>query len=703
MNAPKRTLVFASTLIVVTLLLSWTLLDDDATSTTSSSLLHGDQLKNEAMYDFAAGNELSSGSNQPPAAEDVLVQRLPGDNGHVLLMAYYSKENYAETSLTIDNGYTITLRDNGKGDDKVAGDGFYTVKISADVQSFRKQSISLLQQMKANGYRPLSYVNRQRIIDPDIAESFELAKFDAYQPVSISGLTNALSADFRPAVIAVTSMAASSITNGTVAASATQTAQAAATTTTITLDSIRKNSIFITNLAVVEDSTRTWNFCTQKGNVNGSWTFGTLMRQLASKSLTQIASDSAVSAYIKTWLKNWETTQVINRDSVKARTLVDSIILNPWLDTSRSHGTPAGQLDMRWAPFKLIAITNRFDLRTGLSCGEGRLVFCLISSACSALRNPPEQQFTVIFEYGVNQPRSCDAQHAWAQQWVNLTNFPLGSAQYNLALQNITDQFTKCGTNPSKPHQSSLDQLRTNEIALVLPTTINPKRWELREFILDSATGNLKETTVKQTPADKYNAQVVNTDVQHMVSYSNQNQAGINTGKFTVPLTWQGSPFLAGATRVNGNPTGKPTGNQAAVYHWDGTGSGNASTFIMSDNTRFNFSLQTCSGCHSGETQTAFTQINPAFYGREARLSGFLTGVNGTGGAIDFDHDSSNLLMTVLDPSLRPTNDSTTAKKRTFNDIDRRARDLQRVASNTCGSVLSISSQLMFQPSTSVH
>ncbi len=53
--------------------------------------------------------------------------------------------------------------------------------------------------------------------------------------------------------------------------------------------------------------------------------------------------------------------------------------------------------------------------------------------------------------------------------------FPLGSAAYNLALQNITDQFSKCGTNTSRPNQSSLNALRTNEIALVLPTSINPQ------------------------------------------------------------------------------------------------------------------------------------------------------------------------------------------------------------------------------------
>ena len=140
----------------------------------------------------------------------------------------------------------------------------------------------------------------------------------------------------------------------------------------------------------MEDSTRTWNSCAQKGNAKGPWTFGTLMRQLASKDPTHIANDSAVSDFIKNWLNLWAITQIINSDTVKARTLVNTIILNPWLNKSRNAGSPEGQLDMRFAPFKLLAIVNRVDLRDGAldgipgsPCGEGRFVFCAIRNDCS--------------------------------------------------------------------------------------------------------------------------------------------------------------------------------------------------------------------------------------------------------------------------------------------------------------------------------
>ncbi len=83
--------------------------------------------------------------------------------------------------------------------------------------------------------------------------------------------------------------------------------------------------------------------------------------------------------------------------------------------------------------------------------------------------------------------------------------------------------------------------------------------------------------------------------------------------------------------------------------------------------------LGTCVGCHAGETQTAFTHINPVFFGNEAKLSGFLSGTAGSGGAIDFDNDATNGVMSVKDAAMRPT---TNPLIRTFNDIDRRARDL---------------------------
>jgi len=417
------------------------------------------------------------------------------------------------------------------------------------------------------------------------------------------------------------------------------------------------------------------------------------MKQLASKDPSHLATDAQVSDFVKNWLSSWATNQTINGDVVAARTAVNTIILNPWLNKSQKAGAPAGQLDMRFAPFKLIAIVNRFDLRdggihgiAGSPVGEGRYVFCLINSTCTdALK------MGVIFEFGINKPirSTCDVKKTWAQQWVALKDLTIGSSEYNQALQKITDQYTLCGTNPNKPNQSSLDQLRTNEIAL---SPGSPGEWEMREFILDpGGSGFFKESTVAQNPADKYNAQANNSDVLRMAQYVNRNISAITADTFAVPLTWQGFPFLGGATKLTAPPTGKPP----AVFHWDGTNSSTDPTFIKGNIARFHFSQSTCWGCHGGETQTGFTHIDPVFYGKEATLSGFLTGVAGKNGAIDFDGNPNNDLLLVKDPALRPSENPT---MRAFNDILRRARDLSTAAQSECGTVLGISSELLFKP-----
>ena len=601
----------------------------------------------------------SPDTDDRPAAEDVLVQKIPGDDYFMLIIAFYSKENYSKPTFTIREDETLIIfRDDGKDYDKKAGDGLYTAKVAEDVKQFRQQAVNVMQEAKKKGYKPYRFVNRELILDPDAAESFDAQKFDANEPVSISALTSDNITDI--------------ILPGT------------------DLDKIRKNSVFITDIKVVEDITRTWNPCTQVGNVNGPWTFGTLMRQLASKRPDSIATDSAVSAFVLNWLNNWTVTQTINGDQVNARTKVTTQIITPWLNQSLAGGAPAGQLDMRFAPFKLTAIVNRFDLHTSKivksPCGEGRFVFCLVNCSASAA-----SKMNVIFEFGINKPGTCEGQKAWTQQWVNLKKLQLGSSAYNQALQNITDQFTNCGTNPSKINQTSLDQLRTNEIIL----SNTPLQWELREFHIDGTGNNLVETLLPQTLAEKYNAKVVNNDVALMVNFINSNATGIKKGTTVIPATFQGSPFLAGKAHVIGSPTGQPPN----VFHWDGTDSSNASTFIIDNDARFGYSLNTCSGCHSGEPQTGFTQVDPVFFGTAATISGFLTGHAGSGGAIDFDNNTANDTMTVKDAALRP---SANPKLHKFSDIERRTRALKLAAAKKCGTTLSISSTLMSQPTNMV-
>jgi hypothetical protein len=569
-------------------------------------------------------------------------------------MAFYSKENYAESSVSIAfAGAPLVLRDDGKGYDRKAGDGLYTTKVNVNVNDFRKQALRMVSDMKQKGYKPYRFVNRSIVYDPDAADNnFDATKFDNNEAVSIASVT--------------------SVDNQLI-------------------DSILRNCVFMTDLKVVEDPARTWNPCSQTGDVNGPWTFGTLMRQLASKDPQHIASDSALSVFVKTWLNKWQTDQIINGDTVKARPT--SKIISNWVSKSKAAGSPQGQLDMKFAPFKLLAIATRFDLRERgftlgtIPAGEIRFIFCALNNDCT-----DKQDFTVIFEYGAPVKNDCDSVHAWGQQIVDLKNFTLGSPEYNDALQALTDRVTRCGSSPKQTNQSSLDALRTNERAL----SPAPITTEFRQFSLNSSSGKLGETVISLCPMDKYNAQVDNPDVERMVGWINANRGAIKKDNYTLPaflvdtVTHDTIPFQAGKTQI----LDTPVGNAPLAYHWDGIEKRKTPAFIRNTAARHTFSLNICSGCHAGETQTFFFQVTPVFFGKEASLSGFLTG-NPQPEAVPFDMDGNptNDSMMVQDAAFRP---ATGPLVYFFNDNLRRARDLKDVVGTPCTSVFALRNQLMF-------
>jgi hypothetical protein len=654
--------------IAITELSSWTFNEDAQNKYTAARNFH------KSPEDL----------NNIPVAEDVLVQKIRGDKSHLLMMAFYSSGRVDATRFRFDfNGATVIFRDDGKAEDKVAGDGLFTCKINTDVNDFRRTAIARGPAHVREGRASL-FRNSELIEDPDAGIGFDVKKFDNGDLVSIKNISTASEFDSDD------NASSSSIGQATKRKGSTSTQTVTGTATASgTLSAIRANSIFVTDLRVVEDSTRTWNPCTQQGNIDGPWTFKTLMKQLASPNPATLATDAQLSTFVKSWLNLWATDQVIAGDTVKARKAVKTKILNPWLTKSQNGGAPAGQLDMRFAPFKLLAIVNRFDIRTktfGNPAGEGRIVFCLVNNACTTA-----EQMNVIFEYHIPTDTSCAVLQSWATQWFNLKDLSLGSEEYNAALQTITDQFTLCGTSPSRPNQSSLNHLRTNDVAL----SPAPPQWELKEFVLDSTTKRLKENTCTQVAEDKYNAQTDNTDVERWVSFVNSNGKAVNNGSFIIPDSLGGVPFAAGKTTV----LKKPTGTDA--YYWDGIeGVTSGPAFIKNASVRHNISLFACSGCHSGETQTDFTHVDPVFFGTQATLSGFLSGKAGRGGALDADGDSTNDVMSVTDPAGRPVGSPFV---RAFNDIRRRARDLKTVAETPCSSPFSLSSQLLFEPVQQVH
>lgn len=567
----------------------------------------------------------------PPIASNVFLQELekPDRNGNnVKFIAKFEKGLIKAKYLALMlNDEKVILRDDGKGADEVEGDNNFSLNMKDNLDEI-KSELSQRQKLGLSKERTFFFDNRSL----QISGLDSLKKFNVEQIQK--GRTTQIPKDIIRGVRGL---------------------------------SDQKKTLMITGLGVVEDTTRTFNPCTQLGNPNGVWTFGQLMRQMASPNPSSIATDLQVSNFVRNWLNTWSSNQTVNGELLPARNSIQNLITD-W--ENKSSISAGGILDMKFAPFKLIAIVNRLDLRGnsgyGFSnAGEGRLVFNALDPGCNPM------QFTVIFEYGINK-RSCSSIKAFAQEWNNLNSLTIGSPAYNTVLENITAQFVLSGTNTSKPNQNSINQIRTNERAIGIP-------WELREFNLKSS-GQLELVDVKQEPQVRFNGVHTGSsipDVEEMVQWINTNVTSIENNNYTVPLN------ITGATPPSFRGGHSLFVNDNVNQIWNGRGSV-GTQFIISDKARHIFSLNTCSSCHGGETRTVFTHISPSGFGVEATLSGFLTGI------------------TVMDPANRPLG---SPASRTFNDLLRRENDLSDLISNTCLNrpFFELAHKLTFNPIRMTH
>jgi hypothetical protein len=400
-------------------------------------------------------------------------------------------------------------------------------------------------------------------------------------------------------------------------------------------------SLLVTDASVVGDPTRTWDPCTGSGTPLGVWTFGHVMQRIASQ-----AGSTDAAGFTRTWLAEWESDQSINGWTVPKRDVaIGHQLLDDW---PRTGGGTTGPLDLAQAPFKLLAIVNRIDLADNLaygagggSAGEVRFVFGAIRKgprACVPLR------MTVIVEMAIHET-GCKALQQWAQAWIALGTFTLPDPAYNAALAALTEQAFVA--------PNGLGQVRTNEIDLTdLATTPAPVPWELREFHL--AGGILDEVPVAQTPGETVNRQQIVAD------FVNTFAPTIVADRHVVTALHPavgGSRFLgARALTLDGTP------NTPGTF-W----SGPTQASIADPEARHHFSLNTCSGCHGGETATHFTHVNPlAPPGSPAQLSSFLTGV------VDDPNTGQPIPFEVADPE--------TGVLRPFNDLLRRRQRLAELA-----------------------
>jgi hypothetical protein len=323
-----------------------------------------------------------------------------------------------------------------------------------------------------------------------------------------------------------------------------------------------------------------------------------------------------------------------------------------------SGGTVGGdiKLAMNKAPFRLLAIANRFDLRNNRRFGEGtsgelRFVFSILNlddsgednegtcrqyPATTSLGGGEEGVQLLILEYAVDL--SGQAQVDWARRWADLTYTSPEEPAYRDELQALTEMVVRAGAGGSRPNGSALIRIRTNE-------TADFNEWDLREFNISASTKFPVPVTVKQTPSALLNG----TD--DLGRWMNANASNIHAppnDTYVVPDTF---PTSQGYT--NTNFLGSHGRLQSSNTFWS-----SSSGVPVDSETRHAFSLNTCPGCHSRETGGQFFHVHGRRRVDVSEISSFLSGV-----------DSSGDPFCVTDPLLPNI-------ARCFSELQRRADDL---------------------------
>lgn len=541
-----------------------------------------------------------------PHLEDVqaeILDKPQPDGSNAIFTAFVAPQDQKDSSSSLvvfpdenNPDHALKLVDDGTGFDRAAGDGIFTGVDFFDFAKFADATNSRVSQAQQNGQKTTLLFDGRQVTGEAELPFIDLSTIVPGRPISV-----------RPIGLA-------------------------------SLISVPR-SLIITDPGVTHDPTRTYNRCTNTGTPMGKWTFGYLLQEMANQPLTGISPP----AFARRWLMHWKFAQGINFWTVPARTAINTIISN-W--EAASGVPPGGALDLAKAPFRLVAIVNRMDLHGSIgyssgSAGETRFVFALEDTSCNPL------PFLVIVEYG-NTQTSCTSIKSLAQQWIALGGMVPGTPAYNSALEVLTEKVAKRNSAPSKPNGSALNQLRTNEIQL-------GSQWELREYKIFStgvAPGYLTEDTVKRTPDNSLNgtttlANCINTHLPTIWPNPPASMTNILTGSFDPLECPSGTPFRGGASTVP---------FPATTMCFNGPIVGNGA--ISAANARFEYSSNTCAGCHGGEMQTSSTRFT--HIDQFGTLSPFLTGA----------YSKSDCINTSI--------------TRSFNEPFRRQQDLDALANNSC-------------------
>ncbi|MGZ5968394.1 MAG: hypothetical protein ACXWP4_12055 [Polyangiales bacterium] len=364
----------------------------------------------------------------------------------------------------------------------------------------------------------------------------------------------------------------------------------------------------ITDFSVIESPTETTFDADHPSGThrNGAWTIGRALHNMLPKH--QRDSREAASKLAFDWLHQWEADQAPNSAVTvsHARSRIRDEVITPWKTASGCVGDDAScVLDMGKAPFRLIAIVYRPDLRVlstpskrGIG-GEGRFVFQLVNPTSGNAT-----KFTTIFEYSLPIENNAEVLW-WAYRWHTLGAIPYGPL-YNAFLRNITNDFSGPDQDRTRPNGNAIDQVRTNDVRTVfVPGSVPPvtnlgKLWEVREFHLH--TEGLIQAPMAQEPSRDFDvlqrgtaaAQILGTGTRsaELAAWLGANASAVLAGTHTVPAAWlANSSYISGSAALG-----------TSVPAWGMNASGVRQFPGVAEDVRHNFALNTCAGCHRQET-----------------------------------------------------------------------------------------------------
>lgn len=430
-------------------------------------------------------------------------------------------------------------------------------------------------------------------------------------------------------------------------------------------------SLLVINTEYVNDPTRTWDPVPKvqnasgpppppTGNRNGVWTFHHLVSCIANTPETGVSPPVLVGRWLDTWA-NPQQPEGLGGNGTPPGNVAPVRNGAGWADLiahwPRLPGSTAGpgttaDLDTAQAPFRLLAIVNRFDLRESTLYGGGskaelRFVFCAVDTDGSDAGDA--RDFLVIFEFGVPLLTS-SAVHKYARQWAELSRQNLTTAVYLQELEAITESVVKPVAGSTRPNRSNLNQIRTEELHF------GQTPWEFREFIIDSNTSNLnlnlhklKTNTLAKTPDSWVKQRPVG-----LCRWINSSINDVMSGNYTLPEE-MGETFDASGLALTRKRLRGAMAQSGGTTNWLAI-----STEPCNEPARRGFIFNTCNGCHSkdgcrqtGSDFSFMTHLSKRPYNKPSETSDFL-----------FTFDPP--------PDLPPTNRP--------DDLDQRLDKLQRAA-----------------------